>query len=208
MDGWWVPTFDTFQTYKETKEDPDSTKKASTGKVLDGETEAEPCTEDVDGKKACKSEMKKLVWGPDMTPIIAYGLNSWFHILWYIVIWARKDDDWKNLRTDAPKQESGFPVHNHFFADGFSFVDLTQTAYTVSFIVGMILYPVEAILWPMLIIEDREFDFMIKRIFYYMSMVQYWGVPTATWIGPVIMFAARIISDEPFEGPFLTFLVG
>ena len=98
---------------------------------------------------------------------------------------------------------------NWFFADGFNFKDLVQTGYTVSFIVGMILYPLEALMWPLLMIDDRGIDFMLKRIFYYNSMIMYWGVPTATWIGVVIRLVAGItMESQKFEGPFLSLLAG
>jgi hypothetical protein len=50
MDGWWEP-YNSFQANDAYQE-----KKETTGKTLAGETKAEPCTSDVDGKKNCKSE--------------------------------------------------------------------------------------------------------------------------------------------------------
>jgi hypothetical protein len=73
----------------------------------------------------------------------------------------------------------------------------------------MILYPFEALMWPLLAIPDRELDFIFKKMFYWMSYIQYYGVPTATWIGPIIMLLAGIIDEnQRFEGPYLAFLSG
>ena len=60
-----------------------------------------------------------------MRPVIAYGVSSWWHIIWYLMVYYLKDKDWLNQRTDElPLRENGSVDVDHVWKDGFSFKDL------------------------------------------------------------------------------------